>query len=387
MDRIKTTHAGSLPRPRDISLALVAHSKGEEVDRGKLERAIREATKVVIAKQVDAGLDIINNGETGRESFFTYVRDRMTGFSGTSERPIMQDLARYPGYLERSSRAAITRAGTGVNLLKPPQATADVTYLEPVAIETELAQLGDLLAEIGLEPSRAFVSAPSPGIIAAAMENRHYDTMADYVTALGKALAVEYHAILDAGFTLQIDAPDLALERHTLFQDKPLGEFLNFSRLVLDAINVNLGDVPRERVRLHVCWGNYEGPHDCDVALGDIWDQIAGAHVGGFMLSMANPRHAHEYRLFRDGILPEGAVLIAGVIDTTTNYVEHPDVVADRLQRITDAVGDPGRIMAGTDCGFETSVGYGKVNDQIVWQKLKSLCDGAALASQRIYGD
>jgi 5-methyltetrahydropteroyltriglutamate--homocysteine methyltransferase len=386
MDRILTTHAGSLPRPHDVSAALVAHSKGEEVDRGELDRAVREATKTVIARQIDAGLDIINNGEIGRESFFTYVRDRMTGFSGTSERPIMQDLARYPGYLERSSRAAITRAGTGVNLLKPPQAKTDVTYREVGAIEAELAQLHDLLADVGLEPSRAFVSAPSPGIIAAAMENKFYNSMADYVAALAKALAVEYRAILDAGFTLQIDAPDLALERHTLFQDKPLGDFLDFSRLVLDAIDDNLGDASRERVRLHVCWGNYEGPHDCDVGLGDIWGQIADARVGGFMLSMANPRHAHEYRLFRDNILPEGAVLIAGVIDTTTNYIEHPEVVADRLQRIADAVGDPRRIMAGTDCGFETSVGYGKVNDQIVWQKLTALSAGAALASQRLFG-
>jgi 5-methyltetrahydropteroyltriglutamate--homocysteine methyltransferase len=217
------------------------------------------------------------------------------------------------------------------------------------------------------------------------MENKFYESMADYITALGKALAVEYRAILDAGFTLQIDAPDLALERHTLFQDKPLGEFLAFSRLVVESLNANLADAPRERVRLHVCWGNYEGPHDCDVALADIWDQIAGARVGGFMLSMANPRHAHEYRLFRDGILPVGAVLIAGAIDTTTNYVEHPEAVADRLERVAEAVGDPARIMAGTDCGFETAAGYGKVNESIVWQKLASLSAGAALASKRLF--
>jgi 5-methyltetrahydropteroyltriglutamate--homocysteine methyltransferase len=385
MERIRTTHAGSLPRPREITHSLVALARCDDVDRSELDFAIRGATRATIAKQIEAGLDIVNNGETGRESFFTYVRGRMTGFSGVSSRPLMQDLARYPGYLEGSERARTTKAGTGINVLRPPQATGEVTYPDPNAIETELSELRDLFAEAGLESSRGFVSAPSPGIVAAAMGNKFYESMADYITALGKALAVEYRAILDAGFTLQIDAPDLALERHTLFQDKPLGEFLAFSRLVVESLNANLADAPRERVRLHVCWGNYEGPHDCDVALADIWDQIAGARVGGFMLSMANPRHAHEYRLFRDGILPAGAVLIAGAIDTTTNYVEHPETIADRLEVVAEAVGDPARIMAGTDCGFETAAGYGKVNESIVWQKLASLSAGAALASKRLF--
>jgi 5-methyltetrahydropteroyltriglutamate--homocysteine methyltransferase len=385
-ERIRTTHAGSLPRPEDITQALVARAKGEAIDQAWLNEAVRDATRRIIAHQIEAGLDLINNGEVGRESFFTYVRNRMSGFSGTSNRPLMKDLARHPGYLAGSERARITEAGTGINVLKPAQATGDVVYADRAAIDAELAELSELLDEAGLGPGDAFVSAPSPGIIAAAMENKFYESMVDYVAALGKALAVEYRAIIDAGFTLQIDAPDLALERHTLFQDKPLDDFRAFSRLVLETINANLGEAPRERVRLHVCWGNYEGPHDCDVALADIWDQIAEARVGGFMLSMANPRHAHEYRLFRDGILPGGTTLISGVIDTTTNYVEHPETVADRLECIAEAVGDPARIMAGTDCGFETAAGYGKVNAEIVWAKLRSLGDGAALASQRLFG-
>ena len=209
--------------------------------------------------------------------------------------------------------------------------------------------------------------------------------MADYVEALATALATEYRAIIDAGYVLQLDAPDLAMERHTLFQDKPLGEFLDFVRLVVAASNRALGDIPAERVRLHVCWGNYEGPHDADVALADIWDEIARARVGAFMLSMANPRHAHEYRLFADGILPPGATLIAGVIDTTTNYVEHPEAVADRIEKVAEAVGDPTRVQAGTDCGFETSAGIHACVPEVAWAKLKALADGARIAGDRLF--
>jgi len=219
------------------------------------------------------------------------------------------------------------------------------------------------------------------------MQNAHYDSLAAYVNALGEALQVEYAAIANAGFILQIDAPDLALERHTMFQDKPLAEFLEFVRIVVKAINQALGGIPREQVRLHVCWGNYEGPHDLDVPLADIWPEVSQINAGAVMLSMANPRHAHEYRLFADpGFLGPDRVLVPGVIDTTTNYVEHPEVVADRIERIVQTVGDPQRVIAGTDCGFETAAGSKMVIEGVVWAKLHALAEGASIASKRIFG-
>jgi 5-methyltetrahydropteroyltriglutamate--homocysteine methyltransferase len=230
------------------------------------------------------------------------------------------------------------------------------------------------------------VSAPSPGIIAAAMQNAHYDGLPAYINALAEALREEYQAIAGAGFILQIDAPDLALERHTLFQDRPLEEFLAFVRIVVAAINGALRGIPQEQVRLHVCWGNYEGPHDSDVPLEDIWPEVSQIQTGAFMLSMANPRHAHEYRLFEDPAFLGDRLLIPGVIETTTNYIEHPQVVADRLERIARAVGDPRRIIAGTDCGFETAAGSKMVIEDVVWAKLRSLSEGAAIASHRLFG-
>ena len=231
-----------------------------------------------------------------------------------------------------------------------------------------------------------FLTAPSPGIIAAAMKNEYYDTEEAYLAALADALRVEYEAIVGHGFLLQLDCPDLALERHISYQDRPLGDFLGFVERVVAAINRALEHVPRERVRLHVCWGNYEGPHDLDVPLADILPVIRHAKVGGFVFPFANPRHAHEYHCFENGGgLDDDQVLVAGVIDTLTNFVEHPLVVAERLERVARAVGDPRRVLAGTDCGFDTSAGMGRVAEDVVWAKLKSLRDGARLASERLF--
>jgi 5-methyltetrahydropteroyltriglutamate--homocysteine methyltransferase len=384
LERIPTTHAGSLPRPVELTALHVASSRGEPIDPAELERASEEATRRVIEQQIEAGVDIVNNGEMGRESFFTYVRHRMTGFGGSSTRPTMGDMTRYPSYLEHLLRDPSVTGS--VSLMSAPKATGEVRYRSRDAIDRECAQLQRLL-----EPHRdhfhdAFVSSPSPGIVAAAMQNDWYDDLEGYVAALADALRTEYRAIVESGFVLQIDAPDLAMERHTLFQDKSLAEFTAFVQVVIGAINVALQDVPRERVRLHVCWGNYEGPHDLDVALADIWPEVSGARVGGFLLSMANPRHAHEYHLFEKGVLPDDTTLIPGVIDTTTNYVEHPEAVADRIELVAGALGDPSRIVAGTDCGFETSAGFVSVAPEVVWAKLRALSDGAAIASRRLLG-
>jgi 5-methyltetrahydropteroyltriglutamate--homocysteine methyltransferase len=383
-DRILTTHAGSLPRPQSLIALHTARFAGTQVEDTALEQAAEHASRAVIARQIEAGIDILNNGEMGRESFFTYVQHRMTGFGGASTRPIMADLTRHPGSLER--RRQSLGSHERVDLLRAPKAIGEVRYRTAAPVEQECEQLRRLLAETGRGDAEAFISAPSPGIIAAGMQNDFYNDLPSYVQAVAAALQTEYRVIASAGFLLQIDAPDLALERHTLFQDKPLEDFLDFVRVVVAAINMALSGIPREQVRLHVCWGNYEGPHDCDVPLEDIWPEVAQINAHAIMLSMANPRHAHEYRLFEDPAMLGDRLLIPGVIDTTTNYIEHPSVVADRIERIARAVGDPRRIIAGTDCGFETAAGSKMVIEDVVWAKLRSLSDGAAIASKRLFG-
>jgi 5-methyltetrahydropteroyltriglutamate--homocysteine methyltransferase len=381
--RILTTHAGSLPRPAALAQSLSAKFRGAAVDETALAQDVEAGCRASIARQIEAGVDVLNNGEMGRESFFSYVQHRMTGFGGTSTRPIMADIARYPGALERRRQAMGTTER--VDLLRAPKAVGPIRYIDPAPIEAECRQLRRLLDEHAGRFTEAFVSAPSPGIIAAAMQNEHYPDLEAYVNAVAAALRTEYAAIANAGFILQIDAPDLALERHTLFQDRPLPDFLRFVRVVVAAVNGALQGIPKDQVRLHVCWGNYEGPHDLDVPLEDIWPEVSQMNVGAIMLSMANPRHAHEYRLFAEPGFLGDRLLIAGVIETTTNYIEHPQVVADRIERIAVAVGDPRRIIAGTDCGFETAAGSKMVVPEIAWAKLKVLCEGAAIASQRLF--
>ncbi|MCL4870075.1 MAG: cobalamin-independent methionine synthase II family protein [Anaerolineae bacterium] len=383
-NRILTTHAGSLPRPHSLVSLLTARYSGSAIETQALAQAVEAASRAVIKQQIEAGLDIINNGEMGRESFFTYLQHRMSGFGGTGTRPIMADLLRYPGSLERRRQAM--GSDERVDLLKAPKAIGPVRYVNPTPIEQECRQLQALLKEREGRFQAGFMSAPSPGIIAAGMQNEHYENLELYIQAIAEALQTEYRAIAAAGLILQIDAPDLALERHTLFQDKPLEDFLAFVRLVAAAINQALEGIPPEQVRLHVCWGNYEGPHDSDVPLEDIWPDVSQIKAGTIMLSLANPRHAHEYHLFKDPAFLGDRRLIAGVIETTTNYVEHPLVVADRIERIAQTVGDPHRILAGPDCGFETAAGSKMVVEQVVWAKLRSLTEGAAIASQRLFG-
>ncbi len=381
-DRILTTHAGSLPKSKALTALHTARAAGKDVDAEEFERQVEAAETGVIDKQIECGVDIINDGEVGREGFFSYVRHRMSGFGGTAPRPTMRDITMYPSFLEFLMRAS---PRDQVSLLAPPTAIGEIAYLGADAIAKDCARLKRLLGAHAGRYSDAFLTAPSPGIVAAAMQNKFYPDLETYIGALGQALAAEYRAIADAGFILQIDAPDLAMERHTLFADRPLSDFLAFVRLVIAALNQALMDVDPARVRLHVCWGNYNGPHECDVALAEIWPEIAKARAGGFLISLANPRHEHEVKLFESGVLPKTATLAAGVIDTTTNYVEHEEVVAQRLERAARAVGDPARVQACTDCGFETSAGYVMIPEDIVWAKLRALRDGARLASERLF--
>ena len=278
------------------------------------------------------------------------------------------------------------RAKTQVSALGGlPKAIGAVRYLDDRAINDECREFNAALSENPAVFVEAFMSAPSPGILATAVRNEHYDTLGSYLAALGAALQVEYEAIASNGFLLQIDAPDLALERHITYKDRPLSAFIEFVEQVVETINQALRNVPRDRVRLHVCWGNSESPHDCDVPLADILPALLAADVGGLVLPFANPRHAHEFRCFAKRPLADDQVLVAGVIDSLTNFVEHPEVVADRIERVAAMVGDPSRVLAGTDCGFDTSAGWGRVAEDVVWAKLASLRDGARLASERLF--
>ncbi len=372
-ERILTTHTGSLPRPAALTELHAARSRGEAVDPGLMAAEVGAATRAVIAAQVEAGIDVGNDGEQARESFFTYVQHRMTGFGGVSRRPLMRDLTDHPDFQEMAGGRS-----RPVNLLAPPAAIGAVTYRDTSEVAAECALVEDAPF------TERFMTAASPGIVASAMEDRYYGSMERYVPAVADALRTEYEYIAGQGLLLQIDAPDLALERHTLFADRPLRDFIGWMELVIDSINAALAHIEPARVRLHVCWGNYEGPHTRDVPLEDILGTLYQARVGALVLSMANARHAHEHACFERRPLPDHMALVAGVIDTTTNYVEHPGVVADRLVAVSHAVGDPHRVIAGTDCGFDTSAGFGAVAPSVVWDKLRALRAGADLASGRL---
>jgi 5-methyltetrahydropteroyltriglutamate--homocysteine methyltransferase len=383
-ERILTTHTGSLPRPAALTELYVKRSQGETVDPSQLDTLGKAALADVVRKQLAAGIDIGNNGEQQREAFFLYVQRRMSGFGGGWTRRTMADIVRYPGYaasvgVDDSGKRVVSNRG------RLPQAVGEVHYLDRATIDAECADFRTALDAAGGGFAEPFMTAPSPGIIAAAMANAWYDTEHAYLAALGQALRVEYETVVRAGFLLQIDAPDLALERHVSYQDRPLADFVAFAELVVATINEALVNVPPDRVRMHVCWGNYEAPHDCDVELRETLPAIRQARVGGFVLPFANPRHAHEHRCLAELPLDADQVIVAGVIDPLTNFVEHPEVVADRIESVARAVGDPMRVQAGTDCGFDTSAGRGRVADGVVWAKLTALRDGARIASRRLF--
>jgi 5-methyltetrahydropteroyltriglutamate--homocysteine methyltransferase len=380
--RILTTHTGSLPRPPELTRLYIRRARGESVDEAELERQGREALRGIVKKQAEAGVDIGNNGEQQREGFFLHIRHRMSGFGGSWQRRTRADALRYPIFLQMMEQQLAARQA--VSNMGPPKAIGEVRYLGPAAIEAECTDFQVALDDTGTKFVEPFVTAPSPGIIAGAMKNEYYDSEEAYLAALATALRGEYETIVRRGFLLQLDCPDLALERHLSYQDRPLGDFLGFVERVVTAINTALANIPRDKVRLHVCWGNYEGPHDCDVPLADILPIIQKANVGAFFFPFANPRHAHEYRVLEKQPLADDQLIIAGVIDSLTNFVEHPEAVADRLERVSAAVGDPHRVIAGTDCGFDTSAGMGRVAEDVVWAKLKALADGARLASDRL---
>ena len=381
-DRILTTHTGSLPRPPELTRLYVQRARGGTVDPAELDRLGKAALRRVVDKQIEAGVDIGNNGEQQREAFFLYVRHRMSGFGGSWKRWPRGDVERYP--ILKQQMAQMLAAREAVGNYEPPRAIGEVRYIDDSELKAECADFRAALDERPGAFVEPFMTAPSPGIIVGAMKNEYYDSEDAYLAAVGAALKIEYEEIVKNGFLLQLDCPDLALERHLSYNERPLSEFLGFVERVVETINQAIVNVPRDRVRLHVCWGNYEGPHDRDVPLEDILPLLQKANVGGFVLPFGNPRHQHEWRVLQKYPLADDQIIVAGVIDDLTGFVEHPEVVADRLENVARAVGDPRRVMAGTDCGFDTSAGMGRVTEDVVWAKLKAMADGAKIASQRL---
>ncbi len=375
-ERILTTHTGSLPRPDDLVTQLYAKEQGKEYDPTAFAARVRTATAELVRQQLVCGVDVVNDGEAGKVGYSTYVKDRLTGFDGTASPLVIADLADFPTYSERLFR------GTPIETMLRPACTGPIACKDRAAVQRDIANLKAALQ--GGAPEEAFLSAASPGVISLFLKNEYYPNHETYLAALADAMEEEYNAIHQAGFLLQVDCPDLAMGRHIQFAEVSLEEFRQKAELHVEALNHALADIPPERIRLHLCWGNYEGPHHRDVPLRDIIDIVVKARPAAISFEAANPRHAHEWRVFQEFTLPAGKVLIPGVLDSTTNYIEHPELVAERLCRFAEVVGRE-NVIAGTDCGFATFAGFNTVDPQITWAKFRAMAEGARLASQRLW--
>jgi 5-methyltetrahydropteroyltriglutamate--homocysteine methyltransferase len=377
-----TTHVGSLPRSPRLTELLLQQERGEMVDEAELTRQAETAVETVVRKQLEVGIDIGNDGEQPRVAFHTYVARRMRGFGGGWVRPVRRDVTEFPDF------AAMWRARqqSTARPRQTPQAVAEVEYAELHDAERECDLFLRYTEGQPQQFTERFMTAASPGIIATAMGNAYYDSHERYVFAIAKQMQKEYELIHAKGFILQLDCPDLAMERAMLFQDAPLQRFQAVVETHIAALNAAIANIPAEHVRLHVCWGNSEGPHTHDVPLEAILPLLYQARVGALSIELANPRHQHEYAVLKRYPLPDSMLLLPGVIDTTTNYVEHPEVVANRLCQAVDVVGDRSRVIASTDCGFGTYAGWNFVAESVVWAKLRTLVEGAAIASARLWG-
>jgi 5-methyltetrahydropteroyltriglutamate--homocysteine methyltransferase len=380
-DRILATHVGSLPRNPALSALLVRREEGIDIDKAELDREMDRAVRHVVEEQVKAGIDIGNDGEQQRVAFTTYMPQRMSGFGGESKRRSARDYDEYPELVEDVKRRFPKRS----RMQNAPEARSELRYLDTAAIGREIARLK---TAIGAVPgfTETFITAPSPGIVSTTMYNAYYDSHEAYLAALAREMSREYRAISDAGFILQIDSPDLAMDRAMFYRDVSDEQFVAAAETHIAALNRAIEGIPRERVRLHCCWGNWEGPHLHDVPLARILPVLYQANVGALSIEFANPRHQHEYEAIRRNPLPEHMALIPGTIDSTTNIVEHPEVVARRVLEAVSAVGDRERVIAGADCGFGTFTGREWVIEPVVWLKLKALSEGCAIASSRLWG-
>ena len=376
MTRIATTHVGSLPRSQRTVDFLFARDRGDACDAAAFATCMAEECAETVRRQVEAGIDIVSDGETSKITYSTYVKDRYTGFSGESEQNVPGDLKLFPRYLQRMARDA------GALRFARPRCTGPVAPKGDADLKADIANLNAAMAAHGAR--RGFMNAASPGVIAQFLPNAYYPTREAYLEALADAMKHEYDTILAAGLDLQIDCPDLGLSRHAVFGDRSDEEFVKIAAANVEVLNHALRDADPTRVRAHICWGNYEGPHICDIALDHVFSALMSIRAGWVLFENANPRHAHEWTVFRDrqDEIPSDMVLVPGVIDSTNNFVEHPELVAQRLEQFTAIVG-PERVVAGTDCGFGTFAGLGSVDPDIAYLKLAALAEGAAIASAR----
>jgi 5-methyltetrahydropteroyltriglutamate--homocysteine methyltransferase len=376
-ERILVTHVGSLPRSQAVTDVLFARDRGDAVDAAAGSATIAHAVREVVRRQVESGVDVVSDGEMSKISYATYIKDRLTGFAGDTPREPGQDLVEFPRILKRLAEGGATAK------YQRPRCVGEIRVrsLEPAKADVQNMQA----AVSGAAPSEAFLNSASPGVIALFQPNEHYKSQDDYLEAVAEAMRAEYELITASGLLVQIDAPDLAMGRHTMYRDRSVEEFLNRAAKHIEVLNHALRNVPRDRVRMHVCWGNYEGPHHHDVPLERLLPVVARAKIGGLLIEGANPRHAHEWAVFRDVRVPEDWIVIPGVISSTTNYIEHPLLVAERIGRYADLLGRE-RVIAGSDCGFGTFAGFGPVDPDVTYLKLRSLAEGAAIASRRLWG-
>jgi 5-methyltetrahydropteroyltriglutamate--homocysteine methyltransferase len=372
---IKTTHVGSLPRSQEVVDFIFARERKEPFSQADFDAAMTRAVSETVKKQVDAGVGIVSDGETSKISYATYVKDRYTGFDGDSPRNPPADLKLFPKFLERLANDG------GTPKYARPMCVGDVKSKGQGELEKDIANLKAAMAQHGAQ--RGFMNAASPGVISLFLQNAHYKTREAYLAALADAMKAEYETIVAAGLDLQLDCPDLALSRHMLFTDLSDAEFVKVANSHVEALNHALSDIPPEKVRVHICWGNYEGPHVCDIPMSKMFDTLISVDAQYLLFETSNPRHGHEWAVFRDrkADIPDDKVLVPGVVDTTTNFVEHPELVAQRIERFVGIVGAD-RVVAGSDCGFGTFAGFGSVDPDIAYAKLSALAEGAALASK-----
>ena len=375
-DRILTTHVGSLPRPPELRQLLVAKDKGEPYDRAELERQTRDAVLAIVRRQAATGVDIVNDGEMSKPGYSTYVADRLSGFAGHEPAKPRLDTRDHPNFMAAYERM------TGANVARRSVCVGPIAVRDREPLNQDIANLRDALAQVSV--AEGFMTAASPGLVPVFQNNRHYPSHEAYVEAIAAAMQEEYEAIVEAGFVLQLDCPDLAMAHHTSFQDLNEADFLKRAAFHVEVLNHALRNVPAECCRIHICWGNYEGPHDHDIDFAKVAPILVKAKPMALVVEAANPRHAHEWRVWQDIKLPDDKILIPGVLDTSTNYVEHPELIAERLCRFADLVGRE-RVIAGSDCGFGTFAGYGKLDPDISFKKLRAMVEGAALASKRLW--
>jgi 5-methyltetrahydropteroyltriglutamate--homocysteine methyltransferase len=377
-DHILTTHVGSLPRSAAVTDLVFAQERGEAIDGAEFDRVIRLAVDEVVRLQVANGIDLVSDGEMSKISYATYIKDRITGFDGDSARTPPKDLEAFPSFMERQSK------GGGTPTYRRPKCVGPIAVKSMGPLEDDVAHMQAAIS--AHHPVGGFMNAASPGVIALFQPNEYYPTQDAYLEALAEAMRPEYEAIVAAGLILQLDSPDLGLGRHMMYKDRSDADYLMLIGAHVEALNHALRNVPADRVRMHVCWGNYEGPHHCDVEMGVILPTLMQAKPAGLLFETSNPRHQHDWNFFVEmrSIIPEDKVLIPGVIDSTTNFIEHPRVVAERIERFAGIIGRE-RVIAGTDCGFSTFAGYGVVDPAIVWAKLRTLAEGAALASKKLW--